>query len=100
MRAEFCGEVAGELEGSRFRDVISADRRRAAQAADRGDNDDRPLFSLDHLRRNKRNQPVIGDDIVVEIFATCVIRDSAERTEIWIRGRVAYEIIHPAETRI
>jgi hypothetical protein len=56
--------LAGKLKISCLGDAVGADHCAALEAADRGDNDDRTILALNHLRRHKIDQPMIGDDIV------------------------------------
>jgi hypothetical protein len=68
-RAELGGEVAGELEVGRLRDVVGSDHLGSGEPADRADDDDRAFLTLQHLRRDHLDQPVIGDHIVLEDLA-------------------------------
>jgi len=43
------------------------------------------------LARHHRNQPVIGQDVVVENLSKLVIADLQRRAVIWVRGRIADE---------
>ena len=64
-------EVARQLHVGRLGDRVGADHARAAQPADRRDDDDRAVLPLLHLRRDHVDQPVVGDDVVVEDLAEC-----------------------------
>ena len=85
--AVFAGEVARELHVGGLRDRVGAEHGRALQAADRGDDDDRAVLALDHLRHHHAGQPVVGDDVVVEDLAELIVGNAAERTVIrdWTR---------------
>ena len=97
VRPELGGEVARELEVRRLGDVVGADHGRAVEAADRGDDDDRALPALEHLRRDHLDQPVVGDDIVVEDLAELLVADPRHRPVIGVGGGVADEDVDPAE---
>src|SRR5271170_6383360 len=50
VRSKLDGEIARQLQIRRLGNAIGADDRAAAQAADRGDDDDRAVLAGDHLR--------------------------------------------------
>ena len=99
LRPEFGGKVARQLEVGGLGDVVGADHGRAGQPADRRDDDDRALAALEHFRRDHRDQPVIGDDIVVEDLAELVVADPRHRAVIGVGRGVADEHVDPAELR-
>ena len=81
------GQVARELEVGRLGDVVGADDRAAAQAADRRDDDHRAFLALDHLRHAHVDQPVVADDVVVQDLAELLVADAgrAARSRDWSR---------------
>jgi hypothetical protein len=89
VRPELDGEIARELHIRRLGDAISADDRAAFEAADGGDDDDRAVLAGDHLRRDQRDQPMIGDDVVVENLAELLVGDGVHRPVVRIGGGVA-----------
>ena len=97
VRAEFVRQVARELHVGGLGDAIGADHRRAAQAADRRDDDDRPVPALAHLGRDHLDQPVVGDDVVVEDLAELLVGDARLRAVIGVRRGVADEDVDLAE---
>ena len=56
-----------------------------------------PSLALDHLRHHQRDQPVIGDDVVVENLAKLVVGNSGLRPVIGIRRGVADQRVDLAE---
>ncbi len=97
MLAIFAGEIACELHVGGFGNRIGAQHGRALEAADRGDDGDRAVLALDHLRHHEADQPVIGDDVVVQNLAKLVIGNSGLRSVIGIRGGVADQRVDLAE---
>ena len=95
--AVFAGEVARELHVGGLRDRVGAEHGRALQAADRGHDDDRAVLALDHLRHHHADQPVVGDDVVVEDLAELIVGNAGERTVIGIGRGVADQHVDLAE---
>ena len=56
LRAPFAGEAAAQREVGGFGDAVGADHGGAAQAADRGDDDDRAVAAFGHLRDRHRRR--------------------------------------------
>ena len=100
MLAVFAGEIARELHVGGLRDRVGAEHRRALQAADRGDDGDRAVLALDHLRRDQRDQPVIGDDVVVENLAELVVGNARLRAVIGIGRGVANQRVDLSEDAV
>ena len=93
-------QIARQLEIGRLGDVVGADHRRAGQPADRRDDDHRPLAALEHFRRGHRNQPVVGDDIIVEDLAELLVADPRHRPVIGVGRGVADQDVDPPERRV
>ena len=91
VRTELDRKIARELHVRRLGDAISADHRAAAKSSDRRDDDDRAVFAGDHLRRHHGDQPVVGDDVVVEDLAQLIVADGVHRPVVRVRCRIAHQ---------
>ena len=56
-----------------------------------------PSFALAHRGRDHADEPMVGDDVVVEDLAELIVADAAERPIVGIAGRVADEHVDLAE---
>ena len=63
------------------------------EPTDRRNQDDCTALSLDHLRCNHCDEPVIREDIVIEDLPELFIADGGGRAEMRITGGVADEHI-------
>ena len=97
VRSELDGEIARELKVRRLGNAIGAEDRAAAQAADRGHDDDRAVLAGDHLRRHQVDQPVVGDDVVAQRLGELFVGDGVERSVMRIGRGVADQDVDLAE---
>ena len=56
-----------------------------------------PVLALPHRRRDHADQPMVGDDVVVEDLAELIVGDAAERAVIGIARGVADQHVDLAE---
>ena len=89
VRAVFAGEIARQLHVGSLGDRVGAEDGRALQAADRRDDDDRAVLARDHLRHDHADEPVVGDDVVIENLAELIVGDAGERAVIRVGRGVA-----------
>ena len=89
LRSPFAGEAAGEREVGGLGDAVGADHGRAAQAADRGDDDDRAFAALGHLRNCERAEPDVALDVRAHDLVEGLVLDVEQRAVIGVHRRVA-----------
>ncbi len=89
VTAPLDSQIARQLHVRRLGHVVSADQVVAAQASDRGNDQDRPVLPLDHLRRDHLGQPVVGQDVVVEDLLELFVGYARHRPRIGVGRRIA-----------
>src|SRR5690606_39136213 len=97
LGAPFAAQVARELHVGRLRDAVQPDLARAAQATDRGDDDDRAAAGRLHVRAHHLAQPVIAQHVVAHDLVEDLVAHALARTEVGIRGGVADEDVDRAQ---
>src|SRR3546814_1001058 len=97
MGAKFGRKIAYQLEISRLRDIIGADDIRADQAADRGDHNDRAFPPLDHFGGDHRDEPMIGEHIIVEDLAKLLVGDARHGAVIGVGSSIADQEVDRSE---
>ena len=89
LRAPFAGEAAAQRKIRRLGNPVGADHRRAAQAADRGDDHHRTVAAFRHRRDRVAAQPDVALDVGAHDLVEGFIGDVEQRAVIGIDRGVA-----------
>ena len=91
LRAPFAGEAAAQREIRRLGNAVGADHGGAAQAADGGDDHDRAVAALGHLRDRLRAEPDVALDVGAHDLVEGLVLDVEQRAVIGVDRGVADE---------
>src|ERR1700685_2124791 len=80
----FDREIARQLNVGGFGDVIGANYRRALEAADRRNDDDRTVVALQHVGGGHLDQPMVGENVVLKNLTELIVRDTGHRPVVRI----------------
>jgi hypothetical protein len=83
-------KIARKLNVGGFGDIVGSNHGRALECADRRDDDDGAVVALKHALCGHLDQPMVGEDVVVEDLAKLLVRDAGHRSIVGIGRGVTH----------
>src|SRR5581483_504561 len=94
------GQRPAQREVRRLGDAVHADGGRAAQTADRGDDDHRAATALGHLRHHQIAEPDVALDVGAHDLVEGFVGQRRYRTVVWIDRGIADQDVDLAKVGV